>query len=107
MYKYASGQIRFEDFGQPVGMHMSPDNRWVKRAESIPWDEIEHRYAELFKNRKGNVANRFVWLLEPASFNRNTGFRTKKQLCRFRRTRTYNFSAAFRNTNTNSLLTLR
>lgn len=56
MYKYASGQIRFEDFGQPVGMHMSPNNRWIKRAESIPWDEIEHRYAELFKNRKGNVA---------------------------------------------------
>ena len=56
MYKYASGQIRFEDFGQPVGMYMSPNNRWIKRAESIPWDEIEHRYAELFKNRKGNVA---------------------------------------------------
>ena len=56
MYKYASGQIRFEDFGQLVGMHMSPNNRWIKRAESIPWDEIEHRYAELFKNRKGNVA---------------------------------------------------
>lgn len=56
MYKYASGQIRFEDFGQPTGVPMSPDNRWVKRAESIPWDEIEHRYAELFKNRKGNVA---------------------------------------------------
>ncbi len=56
MYKYASGQIRFEDFGQPVGMHMSPNNRWVKRAESIPWDEIEYRYAKLFKNRKGNVA---------------------------------------------------
>ena len=56
MYKYASGQIRFEDFGQPVGMHMSSDNRWVKRAESIPWAEIEHRYAKLFKNRKGNVA---------------------------------------------------
>ena len=56
MYKYASGQIRFEDFGQPVGMRMSPENRWVKRAESIPWDEIEYRYAELFKNRKGNVA---------------------------------------------------
>jgi IS5 family transposase len=56
MYKYASGQIRFEDFGQPVGMTMSAENRWVKRAESIPWDEIEHRYAALFKNRKGNVA---------------------------------------------------
>ena len=56
MYKYASGQTKFEDFGQPVVMHMSPNNRWVEWAESIPWDEIEHRYAELFKNRKGNVA---------------------------------------------------
>ena len=43
MYKYASGQIRFEDFCQPVGMCMDPENRWVRRAESIPWDEIEHR----------------------------------------------------------------
>jgi hypothetical protein len=35
---------------------MNRENRWIKRAESIPWDEIEHRYAELFKNKKGNVA---------------------------------------------------
>lgn len=56
MYKYASKQIKFEDFGQPVGLHMNRENRWIKRAESIPWDEIEKRYAELFKNRKGNVA---------------------------------------------------
>lgn len=35
---------------------MNPSNRWVKKAETIPWDEIEHRYAALFKNRKGNVA---------------------------------------------------
>ena len=56
MYKFASKQIKFEDFGQPVGLHINPENRWIKRAESIPWDEIEHRYAELFKNKKGNVA---------------------------------------------------
>ena len=35
MYKYASGQLRLEDFGQPVGMHMSPDNKCVKRAERL------------------------------------------------------------------------
>ncbi len=56
MYKYPSKQISFSDFGQPVGMKMSPNNRWVKKAELIPWAEIEHRYAALFKNRKGNVA---------------------------------------------------
>jgi len=38
MYKYANKQIKFEDFGQPVGLHMSPENRWIKRAESIPFD---------------------------------------------------------------------
>lgn len=56
MYKFKSGQINFSDFGQPVGMEMSPDNRWVKKADSIPWLEIEQKYAKLFVNRKGNVA---------------------------------------------------
>ena len=37
-------------------MKLNPDNRWVKKAERIPWDEIEQRYAQLFTNRKGNVA---------------------------------------------------
>jgi IS5 family transposase len=56
VYKYANKQISFSDFGQPVGMKMSTENRWVKKAERIPWAEIEERYAALFTNRKGNVA---------------------------------------------------
>jgi len=40
----------------PLGMKMNPENRWVKKAALIPWEEIELRYAALFKNRKGNVA---------------------------------------------------
>lgn len=56
MYKFADKQIQFSDFGQPVGMTMSANNRWVKKAEDIPWDEIELRYAGLFTNKKGNVA---------------------------------------------------
>ena len=56
LYKYPSKQISFSDFGQPVGMKMSAENRWVKKAESIPWEEIEQRYAALFTNKKGNVA---------------------------------------------------
>ena len=35
---------------------MSAENRWVKKAETIPWEEIEVRYARLFTNKKGNVA---------------------------------------------------
>jgi len=56
MYKFSDNQLKFSDFGQPVGMKMNPENRWVKKAELIPWDEIEKRYAALFTNKKGNVA---------------------------------------------------
>ena len=56
MYKFKSRQISFTDFNTPIGMKLNTDNRWVKKAEMIPWDEIEQRYAKLFTNRKGNVA---------------------------------------------------
>lgn len=56
MYKFPSKQMKLSDFGLPMGVTLSPDNRWVKKAELIPWEEIEIRYAALFKNRKGNVA---------------------------------------------------
>lgn len=37
-------------------MNLKEENRWVKRAQLIPWNEIEKRYAALFTNKKGNVA---------------------------------------------------
>lgn len=56
MYKYQDNQLSLTDFGQAVGLKLNPENRWIKKAQSIPWEEIEKRYAQLFKNRKGNVA---------------------------------------------------
>ena len=56
MYRYSNGQISLSDFKQPVGMHLKESNRWVKKAQTIPWLDIEKRYAKLFTNRKGNVA---------------------------------------------------
>lgn len=56
MYKFKSKQISFSDFGQPVGMEMNEDNRWIKKADVIPWEQIEVKYAKLFANRRGNVA---------------------------------------------------
>ena len=32
---------------------MNPNNRWVKKAEMIPWDDIEERYAKLFPSNTG------------------------------------------------------
>jgi len=56
MYRYSNGQMSLEDFNQPVGMKLKENNRWVKKAQMIPWLDIEKRYAKLFTNRKGNVA---------------------------------------------------
>ena len=45
-------QHSFLDFNQPMGLHMNPDNRWVRLADRIPWDEFEVKYAKLFRKRK-------------------------------------------------------
>ena len=29
-------QHSFLDFNQPLGLHMNPDNRWIKLADRIP-----------------------------------------------------------------------
>lgn len=57
MYKRTDrSQHSFLDFNQPIGLHMNPDNRWVKMAGLIPWDVFEEKYAELFPSPTGNVA---------------------------------------------------
>lgn len=56
MYKFKDKQLSLTDFGAAVGLKLNPENRWIKKARSIPWEDIELRYAELFTNRKGNVA---------------------------------------------------
>ena len=88
MYRYSNGQISLSDFKQPVGMNLKESNRWVKKAQTIPWSEIEKRYAALFTNRKGAMLpNLCGWLWEPASYKQNTDTQTKKQPYRFRKTR--------------------
>ena len=49
-------QHSFLDFNQPMGLHMNPENRWIKLADRIPWDEFEVKYAKLFPSDTGNVA---------------------------------------------------
>lgn len=57
MYKFNQNtQITFSDFNQPLGMKMNENNRWIKKAELIPWDKIEVKYAELFKSNTGMPA---------------------------------------------------
>ena len=63
IYRYSNGQISRSDFKQPVGMNLKESNRWIKKVQTIPWLEIEKRYAALFTKRKGNVAKQ--WDLGP------------------------------------------
>jgi hypothetical protein len=56
MYKFRDEQLSLTDFGQAAGLKLNPENRWIKKAQSIPWEAIEMRYAQLFTNKKGNVA---------------------------------------------------
>ena len=54
MYKFnQNAQMSLYDFNQPIGLKMNPENRWVKKAETIPWDAIEERYAKLFPSHTG------------------------------------------------------
>lgn len=57
MYKPVdNSQPSLLNFNQPMGLHMNPENRWIKIANRIPWDLFEAKYAELFPSPSGNVA---------------------------------------------------
>ena len=40
-------QLSFKDFFLPFGGQLSGDNRWIKLAELIPWDELVSRPGNL------------------------------------------------------------
>ncbi len=57
MYKFdRNHQYKLSDFNQPVGLKMNPENRWVKKTATIPWTEIEEKYASLFPSKTGMPA---------------------------------------------------
>ena len=71
MYKKnLNPQITFENINQPLGLKLNPENRWVKKAEDIPWEVIEDKYASLFPSFTGTVAKplRKAALQEKSSF---------------------------------------
>ena len=61
MYKQeAKGQLKFEDFYLPFSGHLNSENRWVRLASQIPWEEFEEEYAKKFStNGMGAPAKPF------------------------------------------------
>jgi len=45
MYRHNQKQLEFENFYMPFGGKLRSDNRWVKLAKLIPWEEIENIYS--------------------------------------------------------------
>ena len=48
MYRHNQKQLQFENFYLPFGGKLRSDNRWVKLAKFIPWEEFEPGYAKSF-----------------------------------------------------------
>ena len=44
MYKCTDNtQSNFLSFNQPIGLHMNPENRWIRMADAIPWEIFEKK----------------------------------------------------------------
>ena len=56
MYRKPDKQIFLDDFDQIFGWTIDPDNRWVKKAKLIQWDDIEKEYSSRFPSKVGQVA---------------------------------------------------
>lgn len=61
MYKFhRNQQMSFTDFNQPAGMQMDPENRWVKKAASIPWYDIEIKKCRAVSERDWYAGKTFT-----------------------------------------------
>ena len=75
MYKAKdNSEYSFLDFNQPLGLHMNPNNRWIKLADLIPWDEYEERYASRFTSTLGNAAKPCRMALGALIIQKKLGF---------------------------------
>lgn len=75
MYKEVKyRQVNITDFNQPFGLKMNQDNRWVKLAEIIPWEEIEEKYSNLFPSKTGMPAKPLRMALGSLMIQKKLGF---------------------------------
>jgi hypothetical protein len=74
MYKKRDRQMSFDDFNQPLGLELDQNNRWIKKAALIPWDEIEEKYARLFPAHDGTVAKPAQMALGALIIQKEYGF---------------------------------
>lgn len=75
MYKKnRNKQFKLTDFNQPMGLKLDPENKWIKKAEMIPWNRIEDKYATLFESTTGTVAKPLRMALGALMIQKEYGF---------------------------------
>ena len=51
MIRYISDkQLSIEEFKTPFQAKLSPQNRWVKLSQVVPWDEFASAYMTMMNN---------------------------------------------------------
>ncbi|MDF1572648.1 MAG: IS5/IS1182 family transposase, partial [Bacteroidales bacterium] len=54
MIRYISDkQLSIEEFKTPFQAKLSPENRWVKLSQAVPWDEFAAAYMTMMNNGFG------------------------------------------------------
>ena len=80
MYRYSNGQISLADFKQPVGMKLKESNRWVKKAQTIPYPQD----VSLLNEARENAEKLLVVLHDSADGKKPRTYRkhTAKMTCK-------------------------
>lgn len=64
----------FLDIKQHLGLHMNPENCWIKLVAIVLWDMYEKEYFRHFKSHKGNVAMPFRMVLGALIIQKKYGY---------------------------------
>ena len=92
MYKFdRNHQFKLSDFNQPIGLKMNPENRWMKKAAAIPWNEIEEKYAALFPGKKGMPAKPLRTALGALIIQKQYGYSDRELVEQIRENPYYQF----------------
>ncbi len=63
MYKYDDGQLDIFSLIKPLEDKLHKDNRWVVRANAIPWQELEDKFCGILYSNLGAPAKPFRVML--------------------------------------------
>ena len=73
-------QLGLTDFNQPLGVKLNSENRWVKKAETIPWTQIEEKYAAFFPSKTGMPAKPLRMALGSLLIQKQYGYSDRELL---------------------------